>query len=269
MVQRLFEIKMSGQRDFRFWRWQLWLDGYLISVKQDCREALQPFEEVQNEVMSLSAQKGHDTLEVVEGLIPHIGTPQKGSLTEHIYRRIQNEADLHSLLVWLLHVGLGKKPLAGWHDVVDAENPLDLIWPPKDHSYPRLGELFAESIGAPKEWAKSAPWNEEISIGSMRQWIEEATEEEWEQVREDWRPIARLIPFAPVLENATKTAPIGAFINLYYDSCERALITSMMIQARRSNMEGDLDKVLVALGTVALALASAIESVSGSVPVHH
>ena len=40
MVQRLLEIKKTEPRTFEEWRWQLWLDGYPISVRAYCINAI-------------------------------------------------------------------------------------------------------------------------------------------------------------------------------------------------------------------------------------
>jgi hypothetical protein len=204
---------------------------------------------------------GHDKLDVIEEALSYVGSSKPGSLLAHFQRRIADESNLHSLLVWLMYTAIGEKPLAGWRDVVDAEDPLDMLWPPEDHPYPTLGQLFATVVGAPKEWAKTNPMQEEFFLSSFLRTMEDANEEEWAQVRRDWQPIVRLLPYVPLFEKLSKAVPIRLIADLYYEACERAILTCVMIQARRTNnMRDNLETALVALDNLATTLEALTNS---------
>ena len=96
-------------------------------------------------------------------------------------------------MVWLLYVTLGKTPLADWNDLVDSEDPLDLIWRPEKHEKPTIGELTRDAIGAPPDWALAAPPRELMSLEAACHALKGATEADWEQAREDWRTIDGVI----------------------------------------------------------------------------
>jgi hypothetical protein len=228
IVRRVLEMKEVGPHKFEEWRWQLWLEGYPVSIREDCIKAI---EKVQKEI---SSQTGQDTLEIVETLIGQTGTPLPGSLSQRIYKNIPSTSDRHSLQVWSLHTTIGQEPLVGWHSVVDVDpdDPPELILntqagleiSPENRHYPTIGELFTQGLGVPRELAKSAPPTEWMSVDAFRKSLEQATEDEWRQAREACRFMVGTVPL----------------IQWHIDYVRAAFI-GILMEMMRSEMKGNLE----------------------------
>ena len=264
-------------------RWQLWLHGSSspTGIREDC---LKVIDDVRNHVL-IRKVKGMDILGLVEALIAAIGTPKRASMTARMFGNVRKHNNREALLVWMLYTMLGKKPPVGWNSPVDGIPSGD----PEGRIYPTIGVLFTRALGTPPAWAAPASELESMrkwmSLDALRLFLQQATDADWQQVREDWIAItgaiaawtqmdtayiywkrhvqgtlpadARLSADALALGKVLKLVPLTTVVRLSRQPLVRVMVTGFLLRARKSTLKGKVDSVVASLRTLATMVTDA------------
>ncbi len=238
LLRRLLALQ-EETRDIGEWRWQLWLDGYPIDAERLRRQLLVALDRVGAEAQTVLADvqpDEADPLGLVEAVLSKMELTRNDRLLRLIRRKLRNPSDWHSLMVFVLSRALGFEPPVAWDDPVNEQTG------------ERIGQLTVRGLGMPQEWQIPDELPGWLSPERIREAIADGTPEEWAAIRRDWEVIAGAVAVLEVVALAVRLPPPGQIaIQGLADDLFRAGVSGFLIQARRSELAGNLDVILTAL----------------------